>query len=208
MEIEIIQPSIQLLTPLEEIRRFPAKVEEAGRTCYRSEDRIGAETAEKFCRMLIRRGHESVLEHCQISVRITCDRSTSHQLVRHRLCAFSQESQRYVAYHNKLTVIDPEFQFLDIIQHWQQAMQVIALIYRHAIDAGEKPETARAILPNCVATQLVMSANVREWRHIFMERAVNPKAQSQVRNLMAVLLIKLHGAAPCLFDDIYGRLPA
>jgi len=208
MQVELVQPSIELVTPVSEIEKFPFRIEEAGRTCYRSEDRIGADTAEKFCLMLIKRGHESVLEHCLVSARIVCDRSTSHQLVRHRLCAFSQESQRYVAYRETLRVIDPQFQFADLNEYWHKSMELAALIYRHALDAGERPEKARAILPNCTATELVMSANLRQWRHVFEERAINSRAQGQIRKLMSDLLIRLHSIVPCLFGDIYRELPA
>jgi len=206
MEVEYVKPSVELLTSRSEISNFPARIEQAGRTCYRSEDRMGADTAESFCRMLIRRGHESVLEHCQFSVRLTCDRATSHQVVRHRLCAFSQESQRYVAYREKLSVIDPGFKDETILDNWQKFMEVTAMIYKQALDSGEKPEVARAVLPNCVATHLVMSANVRQWRHIFVERAINKRSQAQFRGLMGSLLTYLNDITPCLFGDLYERL--
>lgn len=200
--LRVVEPTVELLTPLAEIELFPRRIEEAGRTCYRSEERMGAETADAFCRMLIRRGHESVLEHCQITVRLCCDRATSHQLVRHRLCAYSQESQRFVAYRQHLEVIQPPFANEAARQLWFSTVQSVAQAYHDLLESHERPENARALLPNCTATRLVMSANVRQWRHIFRERALNRRAQDQIRQLMHTLLEKLARHVPCLFEDL------
>jgi len=212
--IEVVDPNVILMTPVADILAFPKRIEEAGRTCYRSEDRAGADTDEKFCRMLIRRGHESVLEHCQVSAKITCDRSTSHQIVRHRLCAFSQESQRYVAYDGApLQVIrppvfekdHPEFDNTSA-RAWESAVEFACRGYKELRSRGVKPENARSILPNCTATRLVMSANIRQWRHVFVERALNKRAQHQIRLLMKQLLDLLHEMVPCLFFDLYEQI--
>jgi len=207
--IEIVKPSVVILTPKEEILDFPRRIEEAGRTCYRSEDKAGEGTAEKFCCMLIRRGHESVLEHCSLSVRIVCDRATSHQIVRHRLCAFSQASQRYCCYEGgPLEVIRPPFDETSI---WVDSVLQAVAAYRALRTAGEPAENARSVLPNCTATQIVMSANVRQWRHIFNERALNPHAQLQTRFVFLSLLGELQELVPCLFgadttDTVNERL--
>jgi thymidylate synthase (FAD) len=154
---------------------------------------------------LLRRGHESVLEHCQITVRLCCDRATSHQLVRHRLCAYSQESQRFVAYRQYLEVIQPPFANEAARQLWFSTVQSIAQAYQDLLESHERPENARALLPNCTATRLVMSANVRQWRHIFRERALNRRAQDQIRQLMHTLLEKLARHVPCLFEDLLSE---
>lgn len=204
--VHIVSPKVEILTSLEDVKQFPKRIEEAGRVCYRSEDRAGADTAEAFCRMLISRGHLSVLEHCLISVRIICDRATSHQIVRHRLCSFSMESQRFVAYKNYLEVIVPPFKNPESLTHWKLLNEVIYRAYKTLLKNGEKPEDARSLLPNCTATRLVVSANVRQWRHVFEERAINKRAQGQIRSLMLNLLEKLSIAVPCLFSDLL--LPA
>ena len=110
LTIEIVRPSAEILTPLEEIQDYVWRLELYGRNCYKSEDRITNTSAKKFVRMLVRRGHESVIEHCVITARIICSRACSHQLVRHRLASYSQESMRYCNYGKakSLKVIMPQ----------------------------------------------------------------------------------------------------
>lgn len=150
------------------------RIEYAGRVCYRSQTK---DIPRAFVRRLIASGHESVLEHCSLSAEIVCSRACSHQIVRHRLCAYSQESQRYVNYSK---------QGYDIIGDFD-CSQAIAQ-YEQLLAEGCKPEEARSVLPNCMATRLVMTTNLRQWRHIFKERALNPHAQDEIRGLFKHLL--------------------
>ena len=190
---EIVQPSVEILTPEAEIQAWPYRIERAGRTCYQSD--VQPERAAGFCRRLIARGHESVLEHCSLSVRIVCDRATSHQLVRHRLASFSQESQRYVKHTERLRVIEPPGLTADQRQIWLNAMGSAHAAYQEMIRAGCAPEDARSVLPNATCTELVMSANLREWRHVFSVRC-DGHAQRPVRELMQSLRAKVADLAP------------
>ena len=212
--IQLIEPSLKIITDPYLIQEFPSLIEEAGRTCYKSQDRITPDSADRFCRSLIRRGHTSVLEHCSITVRIVCDRATSLQIIRHRLTspdgeqdvkeesfAISQESQRYVWYDGELKVIAPEFPNYDLFLMWFANVADVFGCYGSLILAGMKPEDARSVLPNCTATEIVMTANVREWRHIFKLRC-DPHAQAQIRGLMTELRDELARLVPCLFDDL------
>jgi len=108
--LEIVEPRMDLLTPIADIAMYPKRIELAGRNCYKSEGKITKDSAERFVKMIIRRGHHSVLEHCSITVKFVGDRSMSHQLVRHRIAAYSQESQRYCNYGktDSLKVIVPQ----------------------------------------------------------------------------------------------------
>jgi thymidylate synthase (FAD) len=148
-----------------------------------------------------------VLEHSLLIVKITTARSISHQLVRHRLCAFSQESQRYCNYSkdkfdNEITVIRPaEFADDSSFDDWLESCLTAEQSYFAMLSKGLKPEVARAVLPNCTKTELVMSANYREWRHILKERT-SSRADPSMRKLMGSLLSELHSKIPVVFDDI------
>lgn len=198
----LVEPKFEIRTPLDEIREWPKRIEAAGRTCYRSEDRAGDDTADKFCKRLIKNGHTSVLEHCSATVWFQCDRTTSHQLVRHRLCSFSQESQRFVDYQDRLDVVCPPSVKQSSIAAaiWGYAIEQAANAYK-GLRGGIKAEDARSVLPNSAATRIVVSANVRQWRWVFHERAINQHAQHQIRYLMSGLLREFHSLAPALFDD-------
>ena len=181
-------------------------IELAGRTCYKSENRITSGSAEKFVKMILDLGHETVLEHMSASVRFITNRGVTHELVRHRLASYSQESTRYVRYSDQLTFIkpvwwdDPDYPE-ERKQHWQHAMEQAEKAYLGALQKGDKPEQAREILPHAVKVEIVMTANLREWRHIFDLRCTN-KAHPQMRALM---LDCLHGFAkeiPIIFDGL------
>jgi len=206
IDIQIIQPSVQILTPEAWLLEYPRLLEIIGRTCYKSENHITDQSAEKFVQMLIRNGHESVLEHLAVTVRFVGDRSMSHQLVRHRIAAYSQESQRYVNYSQKgFQVIRP----LSIemgtpnFQRWLSLVEEACARYSGLIEAGIKPEDARSVLPNATKTEVVTTYNLRQWRHVFKERALNPRAQWQIRGLMRMALDKLFTAIPTVFEDLY-----
>ena len=212
MAIRIIEPSYELVTPREEIQDFPRRIERMARICYQSEGMIKEGSADRLIRKLLNTKpvpHESVLEHCSISIIVEVDRSTSHQIVRHRLCAFSQESQRYCDYAGKqgqegLKVICPPSvveQGGRTLDMWKWDAGEAYSAYRDLRTAGVPPEDARSVLPNATATRIGWTANVREWRHIFRLRC-DKHAQWQFRGLMLGLLRELYDLAPVLFEDL------
>lgn len=185
------------------------KIEWVGRTCYKSEDRIEEDSAEKFVAGLIKRGHEAILEHDSITVKFVVDRGVSHEIVRHRLASFAQESTRYCNYAkekfgNEITVIEPCFWDKDSENYelWVRSMECAEKAYFSFLLAT--PEKARAVLPNSLKTELVMTANLREWRHFFKLRAANTtgKAHPQMLEVTRPLLDKFKRLIPVVFDDI------
>lgn len=206
--MRIIPPSHQIMF-MPPGREIVENLELAGRTCYKSEDKITPDSAAGFVRRLIKSGHHSVIEHASITVRFTCDRGVSHELVRHRLAAFSQESTRYANYSKdkfggEITVIRPFFWAQDSVKYglWEKAMEAAEKIYLELIEAGAKAEEARSVLPNSLKTEVVMTANMREWRHVLALRC-GQASHPQMRELMLPLLGELHGSIPALFDDIF-----
>jgi len=195
----VIQQSAEILDELDEDLIYK-KLESIGRVCYKSESLIEKETAAKFLRAIVRRGHESVLEHVSFSVRFVTDRATANQIVRHRLASFSQESQRYVNYNKKTLefVNVPALKGDQIIEQLDKVEKLYSYLIEHR---DMKPEQARAILPNCTKTEIVMTANVREWRH-FLKLRTDSHAQRPIRDLSRGLLLDLQDALPVLFDDI------
>lgn len=181
-------------------------IERAGRTCYKSEDRITSDSAAKFIRMLLERGHESVIEHAYASFRVICDRGVSHEFVRHRLFSYSQESTRYcnyskAKYGNEITVIEPPG--LTAIQRikWTDSVKAAEYSYMCMLEDGCKPEIARSVLPNCLKTELVATANFREWRH-FLRMRTSPKAHPQMREVAQAIGIILCRESPEVFGDM------
>ena len=185
-------------------------IEMAGRTCYKSEGLITKDSSEKFVRMILKRGHNSVIEHVSASVRFITNRGVTHELVRHRLCAFSQESTRYVNYWGSdIQFIRPVWapavadcvDRYDPIIEWEEAMERAEKSYKRLIDDGWRPEQAREVLPNSLKTEIVVTANLREWRHIFRLRT-SKAAHPQMGSLMLDCLAGFKNAIPVLFDDI------
>jgi thymidylate synthase (FAD) len=201
-----------------EILHFPENalelIEAAGRTCYKSEDKITPTSCSKFAEKMLALGHESVIEHMGASVRFIFDRGVSHEMVRHRLCAFSQESTRYCDYFkdkfgNHVTYIQPCFWDEGTWQYdeWCQAMEFAEKKYLKFRSKGEPPERARSVLPNSLKTEIVVSCNLREWRHIFTLRC-SPKAHPQMREVMIPLLDEFVKRCEPLFRDIREKLNA
>ena len=182
------------------------KLEAAGRTCYKSENKMTEDSAANFVRNLIKRGHESVLEHVSITVRIITDRGISHEIVRHRLASYSQESTRYCNYKDKEIEfvlpydIDPETKIFD---YWKLSCQTSETDYKVLIAEGVAPQTARSVLPNCLKTELVMTCNLREWRHFFKMRCA-PGAHPDMKYLATIMLHDFQEKIPVVFDDIEG----
>jgi thymidylate synthase (FAD) len=184
------------------------KIESIGRTCYKSENNITEDSAEEFCRKLIKRGHEAMIEHHIESVRIVCDRGVSHELVRHRLASFAQESTRYCNYSQdkfgkEITVVNPTRHFKSSIASdiWSAAMYNAEQAYNKLIELGESPQMARSVLPNSLKTEIVVTANLREWRTIFKLRTP-PTAHPQMRVIMNQLLMAFKTNLPVFFEDL------
>jgi len=184
------------------------KIELAGRTCYKSEDKIDEKTAKHFVKMIIKSGHESVLEHEKISVRIICDRGVSHELVRHRIASFSQESTRYCNYskdrfRNEISCILPYFWETDNEKYiiWKNAMGEAEKAYLKLLELGAKPEEARNVLPNSLKTEIVVTMNLREWRHFFNLRT-SIRSHPQMREIARPMLNEFKNKIPVVFDDI------
>ena len=210
--MKIINASTEILTPItgDELQR----IEYAGRTCYKSEDKITEGSAKKFVENLIKRGHEAMLEHSSLSVKFICDRGVSHELVRHRLASFAQESTRYCNYSQdkfgkELTFIKPKFfeEGSDSYKYWENAMADAENYYFSMLDFGCTPQEARSVLPNSIKTEIVMTANYREWRHFFWLRAAHKTgpAHPQMEELIVPLLYEVSGLIPVVFDDIVEK---
>ena len=188
----------------------PAKllnIERAARICYKSESKMGDAPSETFLRNILRAGHESVIEHEKVTVRFVVDRGVSHELVRHRLGSYSQESTRYCNYSNdkfgsEITVIEPFFYVKDdgLYRVWELSCREAEKSYLALLNASA-PEAARTVLPNSLKTELAVTYNMREWRHFFRLRC-SVKAHPQMQQVAIPLLLKLKGALPPLFDDI------
>ncbi|NVO13839.1 MAG: FAD-dependent thymidylate synthase [Rhodoplanes sp.] len=180
-------------------------IERAGRVCYKSEDKITDDSHVGFLARLAQSKHESVLEHGSISVHFVVDRGVSHELVRHRIASFSQESTRYCNYSKgkfgaEITVIQPCFWDLASVQfvHWGAACQSAENTYHALLRAGATPQEARSVLPNSLKTELVMTANPREWLHVFKLRCA-PTAHPQMREVMIPLRAYFAETWPAIF---------
>ena len=189
-------------------------LEQAGRVCYKSEDHTKHDSAHVFLERLIKMGHLSVLEHISLTVRFICDRGVSHELVRHRLAAYSQESTRYANYSQEkfggeITVIKPMFWQEDSpeYQAWLQAMQETEKAYLSLLRLGASPQQARSVLPNSLKTEVFMTANLREWRHIFSLRCAKT-AHPQMQEIMLPCLADMHKLLPVIFMDLWQRFLA
>ena len=205
--MRIIAPSTEILTPLDgdAILRH---LELCGRVCYKSENRITPESAENFVRGIIARKHEAVLEHFSFSVRFIVDRGVSHEIVRHRLASYCQESTRYCNYSgdrfgNEITVIKPYFltEGTNGYKKWAEACETAEREYFTLLDWGCTPQEARAVLPNSLKTELIMTANLREWRHFFKLRT-SPAAHPQMYEVTIPLLKEVQEKIPVVFEDL------
>lgn len=212
--MKIINPYTEILTPLDG-QAILQHIELCGRVCYKSEDKITDTSAAKFVAGIIKRGHEAVLEHFDITVKFVCDRGVSHEIVRHRMASYCQESTRYCNYSkdkfgNQITCIDLATGFsydLDDendrkkYEVWQKAMEAAEQYYFQMLELGAKPEEARSILPNSLKTEIVMTMNLREWRHFIRLRSANA-AHPQMRQVSELILKKFSEEYPLFFRDL------
>lgn len=183
-------------------------IEKAGRVCYKSESKISDHSAEKFVENIIRSGHESVIEHFSITFRIICDRGVTHELVRHRIASYSQESTRYCNYSNdsfgnELTFIKPCFWDENDKNYliWKEAMQNAEKYYLELMKNGAKPQEARDVLPNSVKTEIYVTMNIRSWRN-FLKLRTSKRAHPQMREIAFMIYNCLYDNLPILFNDI------
>jgi len=201
--MRVVEPAVELLWITPEALRV---IESAGRVCYKSEDKITNDSADEFVRRLIRSGHEAVIEHASASFRLTTDRGISHEIVRHRLASYAQESTRYCNYGrdkfgSEIAVVRPPNLLPSQEAAWQEACQAAEKAYFQMLDAGAAPQIARSVLPTCLKTELVMTANFREWRH-FLKLRLAPAAHPQIVVLARQILSQLQAACPPIFADL------
>lgn len=227
--MRIIKPSYEILTDLNQ--NYLKLIELAGRTCYKSEDKITENSSREFAKMLMSRGHYSVIEHGYFSVRFIVSRGFTHELVRHRLASYSQESTRYCNYtkdkFGHITFIVPEElesdiefgitdsmnlltslvyvqsnnQYLKPFEEWLFAMASSEIRYFNMIEQKISPQIARGVLPIDLKTEIIVTANLREWNHIFNLRT-SKAAHPQMRQLMIPLLQEVQQKIPVLYDNI------
>lgn len=211
--MKLINSKVEILDKLDG-EAILKKLERIARTCYKSEDRItdDATSAKKIISNIIKSGHEAMIEHVSISVKFTCDRITSQSIVRHRIASYAQESTRYCNYAkdkfggeitfvkpsnwDELDEIDKEI-FIDLLNNCETS-------YINLIKRGWKAQMARAVLPNCLKTEINMTANLREWRTFFKLRCDTP-AHPDIRIMALQLLTEFHDKIPVIFDDLYDK---
>ena len=216
----LIKPNYEILTEIDGIKILQ-NIERAGRTCYKSEDKISLDSAKKFVSSIMKSGHYSVIEHESLSAKFICDRGVTHEMVRHRLAAFSQESTRYCNYtkdkfNNQLTFIIPpwtkidpgeynkntEVDFSADEQEWYSTMLYLEDKYHNLINMyGWSAQQARSVLPHALKTEIVMTCNVREWLHVLKLRT-GKAAHPQIIEVMEPLLKELQYKIPILFDGV------
>ena len=200
--MKLIEPSVEIMYgPRPDLLQF---IEKCGRVCYKSEERITDTSAEVFIKGIITRGHESVLEHAHITVRFITDRGVSHEIVRHRIASYSQESTRYCDYGGD------DIQYINPGQDGEpgKIMQGVFLSLEVAYKAlralGVPPQIARAVLPNALKTEIIMTANLREWR-LFFRLRTSAAAHPNMQQVACPLLAYLKNRIPIIFDDISGE---
>jgi len=205
--VKAINQSVEILNEINGLDILK-QIEKCGRVCYKSEDKITDDSCLKFIKNIITRGHEAVLEHYNITVKLVCDRGVHHEIVRHRLASYCQESTRYCNYSKEgfgeeITVIEPTFfkRGTAAWTDWWNGCIGAETAYLNLINGGATPQEARTVLPNSLKTEVVMTANLREWRH-FLKLRTAKAAHPQMREVAIMLLNQFKEAIPVIFDDI------
>lgn len=205
--MKIINAEYEMLTPINREEILKA-IEIAGRVCYKSEEHITETSASEFVRMLVKRKHEAMIEHSSMTVKFICDRGVSHEIVRHRIASYGQESTRYCNYNkdkfgNEITVIRPLFydEGTEKYDTWKLSCELAEKCYFKLLNTGSSPQEARSVLPNSLKTEIVVTMNMREWRHFFKLRTASA-AHPQMREITIPLLNELKEKLPELFEDI------
>jgi thymidylate synthase (FAD) len=206
--VQILKPSYTIINPKDKASAIVMckDIERTARTCYKTEDKITEDSYEAFLRMLLGRTHLAMIEHSMMSVRFICDRGVTHEMVRHRLCAFAQESTRYCNYTKgkfggHIQIIHPEGLTEAQYARREDHFWAVQRLYEAEIAEGLSPNIARGVLPTCLKTEIVITANWREWRHIFHMRTP-VTAHPQMRELMIPLLADVKALIPIIFDDL------
>lgn len=211
--MNIIKPSVEIID-MKDYDQMIRKIEKIGRVCYKSEGNISEGSAERFITNLLKRKHESVIEHESVTVRLTCDRGVTHEIVRHRIASYSQESTRYCNYAgdkfgNEITVIDLAGGFEYDMNNekdrakyevWTKAMEASEKYYFEMLELGASPQEARSILPNSLKTEIVMTMNLRSWRNFFRLRC-DSHAHPQMREVAEIALAEFKKRLPVFFSD-------
>lgn len=186
-------------------------IETCGRVCYKSENKITNDSYESFIDMIFSRNHFAVIEHFTLTAKFVCDRGVSHEIVRHRLASYCQESTRYCNYSNdkfggEITVIEPCYLEKDTSGYavWYAACLSAEKAYFDLLEWGATPQEARAVLPTCLKTEIVMTANLREWLHFFSLRTA-PAAHPQMREVATQLLDEMTQYLPVFFGKAKER---
>lgn len=209
--MKIIKPSFEILTPINR-QEILKHLETVARTCYKSEDKITEESAPKMVKALIRSQHTAMIEHFSISVKMVVDRGVSHEIVRHRVASYAQESTRYCNYSqgkfgSEITVIEPLFFDKNSVEYaiWKDSCLQAEKAYNELIQIGRTPQEARSVLPNSLKTEIVVTMNLREWIHFFNLRAVGTTGDPhpQMKEIAVMVLEKFSNELPEIFGDIY-----
>jgi len=204
--MKIIKPSVEVLNKELTGNEILKKIELCARVCYKSEDLITNESAEKLVERLIKSDHTAMLEHFSISVRVICDRGVSHEIVRHRMASYAQESTRFCNYSkdkfgSELTFIEPCFWAVGNPHgaEWRDAMRHAEEHYFRMLNNGATPQEARSVLPNSTKTEIVMTLNLRSWRNFFKLRLAKD-AHPQMKEVANLIFDEL-SKIPVVFDD-------
>lgn len=212
--MKIVKPSFEILTTVDK-KVLYKQIELAARTCYKSEDKITNTSAIAMVKSLVNRGHLAMLEHASVTVRFICDRGISHEIVRHRISSYAQESTRYCNYSlgkygNQITVIEPFFFKEGTPEYaaWYAACETSEKMYMELLSMGRSPQEARAVLPTCLKTEVVDTKNLREWIHFFNLRAVGTTGapHPQMKELARPLLKAFAEAMPEVFGPQYEQI--
>lgn len=207
----LVNPSIEIVEGLDNGQAVLEKIERCARVCYKSEGKIDPpKSTESLINKLIKREHWVPFEFHDVIVKFIIDRGISHELVRHRLCSFLQESSRYCNYgdSNNVTFVVPYFARDHVVSNasceWYKTMKMSENAYLQLLDNGEPPQAARSVLPNSLKTEVIVKANLREWRHIFNLRC-SPAAHPDIQYVMKLALKEFNKAIPLVFKDLYDR---
>lgn len=211
--MKVVKPDCRIVALTEaDPTRLMKHLEAMGRICYQSEDAITDKSYEPFLKNIIARGHEAVLEHATVTAVVICDRGISHEIVRHRIAAYCQESTRYCNYSKgkfgeEITVVEPFFWDEGSAERrmWQRACEATEVAYFDLLNEGATPQQARDVLPNSLKTQLAITMDIREWRHFFRLRCGKGE-HPQMIELACKGLVEFYDYFPCLFEDIYQEV--
>ena len=204
--MKVIKPSVEIMTTEDYISMIK-RIELAGRTCYKSEENVKEDSAERFIMAIMNKNHESVLEHANVTVRVICDRGVTHEIVRHRIASYSQESTRYCNYSNdkfgnEITVIEPCFleNGTENYDLWLNSCENAEKMYFKMLENGMTPQEARSVLPNSLKTEIVMTMNIRSWRNFFKLRC-SKDAHPQMREVAEMIFREFNAKYPIF---VYG----